>query len=758
MTEKLAPRAVPEVTVSMPAYNAGRYIRQALESVLSQEEIELEIVVVDDASTDDTASIVEGIVDPRLRLVRQAANRGTAACHNVVLGLAAAPVVAHVDADDVLLPGALRKLVDAVTADPRVAQAHCHFLDIDAHGRLHRRRLRERLSAFEAKRRPPIDYRRRLPTSAGIINHLRTYRADVLRELGGFDERLRHGVDYDMALRILERYEIALVPEYLYCWRNHSGSTTARMSPLRHWRIRYEIRRRAIREGKVTYWDRPELHLRPVLRELARARRGAITAPLRRAVRRLLPVLRWLVFRPIETFGYRTALAATRLLPFDRLFESTPAADPPRGALAYFFGGFPILSETFIQREVEALEAAGVPVVLLALEARGRRDFDDRAARLMRRTYYLEAPDAARRRAARRLLLRHPLRYLACRAFVTSRVHADRKTARRDAEVFRSAVRLAVELRRRRIAHLHSPWANRHAFVAIVAAALAKIPYSVQARAYDVHREGHLALEDKLAHAAFVITNTRYNAEILQGRLPRHRRPPLHVIHNGVDLAEFPAAPPPFHEPGECRLLLVGRLVEQKGIEYLLQACSILAAQGRRFSCAVVGGRTPTEINHGVQLRKLARSLGLDEVVTFVGSRAADQVLEFYAAADVVVLPAVICESGARDVTPNVLLEAMAMRRPVVSTAITGIPELVEHEVTGLLVPPRDAEALAAAIARIMDAPDLGRRYGENGRARVETLFDIRKNIAAYRALFTPRVGTAEPPRPDRASAASRVA
>jgi glycosyltransferase involved in cell wall biosynthesis len=319
-------------------------------------------------------------------------------------------------------------------------------------------------------------------------------------------------------------------------------------------------------------------------------------------------------------------------------------------------------------------------------------------------------------------------------------------------------LRLAVALRAHGVAHLHSPWANRHAFVAMIAVALAKIPYSVQARAYDVHREAALALDDKLAHAAFVITNPRYNAEILRPRLPRARRPPLHVIHNGIDLGEFPAAPPPFGAPGRCRLLFVGRLVEQKGIEYLLRACRTLAAAGRSFSCTVVGDRTATQIHHGIHLRKLVRSLGLEEVVAFVGPRPADQVVGLYASADLVVLPCVVCADGSRDVTPNVLLEAMAMCRPVVSTAITGIPVIVVHEETGLLVPPRDAEALAAAIARIMDAPALGRELGNNGRARVEALFDVGRNIAAYRALFTPRVGTPASPPLHRASAGFRAA
>src|SRR5437879_11278438 len=117
---------MPELTVAMPAYNTGRYIGEAIESVLRQEGVDFELVVVDDGSADDTVRVVRGFPSPRIRLIENGARRGIAHCHNVVLERSTAPFLAHVDSDDLILPGALRKLVAAVRSAPRVGQAYCH--------------------------------------------------------------------------------------------------------------------------------------------------------------------------------------------------------------------------------------------------------------------------------------------------------------------------------------------------------------------------------------------------------------------------------------------------------------------------------------------------------------------------------------------------------------------------------------------------------------------------------------------------------
>jgi len=409
-----------------------------------------------------------------------------------------------------------------------------------------------------------------------------------------------------------------------------------------------------------------------------------------------------------------------------------PSAD---ARLAYYHHAFPVLSETFIQREVAALREAGMAVDVLAHEAHGAASFDETARALQATTRYLPIPTA---RPAGLLALagRHPLRLLNTRLYLAARQHTPRKTLRRDRILFHRVVQLATALRDGGYARVHSPWASPDATVAMLAARLADVGYSVQARASDIHRRGaEHGRAERLVHADVVITNTRYNQAHLARMAPG--APLARVIHNGLDLRRFTPSPPPTAEPP--RLLFVGRLSEPKGLEDLLQACARLRDAGAPFVCELVGARVAGEVDHYLTLRRLHRRLGLGELVRFVGPLPFAAVIERYRAADLVVLPAIEARDGRREVMPNVLLEAMAMERPVVGTRLGGIAELVEDGVSGLLVPPRNPVALAAALSRLLADPTLRRRLALAGRARVEERFDIARNIAAYVALFRGR-------------------
>ena len=119
-------------------------------------------------------------------------------------------------------------------------------------------------------------------------------------------------------------------------------------------------------------------------------------------------------------------------------------------------------------------------------------------------------------------------------------------------------------------------------------------------------------------------------------------------------------------------------------------------------------------MNYYVELKKLHRRLQLEDCVFFPGTQRFEQVLEKYREADIFILPSVIAEDGSRDITPNVLIEAMAMKIPVISTTVTGIPEIVENEVSGILVPPNDENALAEAIIKLIHDSNLRNELGEN--------------------------------------------
>lgn len=731
--------ATPEVTVAMPARNAARFIGQAIESVLGQRDVALELIVVDDHSDDDTAKVAESFRDPRLTVLRNDRRRGIAGCHNTILRMSRARYVAHVDADDFLLPGALGKMIDALRRDPNAGQAHCYFFDVDTHGRMTRDSFAKRWTAFRRNRTPTLDYRKALMMGS-VANGLRTFPRRVLEELGGFDERLPYGVDYDMAVRIVDRFAIKVVPEFLYGRRVHDTNTTGslRFTRYRLWAIKYVIRRRLVREGRVSFLSGSQFDLYSFLHgRTAMAVREARPAAAARA-RRVWMSLRWRVLAPLAAAAFRAARRRLSWWPLAwSRAEPRPVAAHAR-RVAYWVRLFPALSETFIQREVAALINLGLPVEVIAEETHGAEHFDAQARWLMERTHYLGAPDRdAPNPHFRTFLRRRPLRLLNAFCYLAFRRHTAHDAFAPDRATWLRALGLAGELHKRGVTHVHSPWATNDALVALLAARLVGARYTVQARASDLHKDvQQFGLSERLGRAELIITNARYNEPVIRSKLPPGIAKPIHTIYEGVDLTRLRPAARVRH-PGQAPLVLcVARLVEPKGLEYLLHACRMLRDEGRSVRCEIVGGRNALEMNYYIALKKLHRTLSLESDVLFSGPRSFDRVLEKFAEADVYTLPAVQAADGRRDVTPNTLIEAMAMKLPIVSTRSGAIPELIEDGVTGLLVPSRDAEALAQAIGRLLDDEVLRTTLGEAARRRVEERFDIAKNVESYASLF----------------------
>jgi glycosyltransferase involved in cell wall biosynthesis len=180
-------------------------------------------------------------------------------------------------------------------------------------------------------------------------------------------------------------------------------------------------------------------------------------------------------------------------------------------------------------------------------------------------------------------------------------------------------------------------------------------------------------------------------------------------------------------------ILSVGQLSERKGFVPLIQACRRLKDQGYDMVCHIVGKGPQYQ-----ELNDLIQELELTDTVTLCGALPHEAVIEKNDQATLFCLPCVMSKEGNLDGIPNVLPEAMAMQRPVISTTLSGIPELVDHEVNGLLVPAGDVDALVAAIARLLDDPALCQRLGKNGRQTVLEKFDIRRNIKRFAATLWP--------------------
>ncbi|MFH1114494.1 MAG: glycosyltransferase family 4 protein [Pseudomonadota bacterium] len=286
------------------------------------------------------------------------------------------------------------------------------------------------------------------------------------------------------------------------------------------------------------------------------------------------------------------------------------------------------------------------------------------------------------------------------------------------------ATTLARRFEERGIEHIHAPWASGPATAAWVASRLTGIPFSFTARAWDIYPPD-ACLPDKLRDAAFVRSETRRNIEYLKG-IGGAGAAEIHLTYNGVPLEAYHEAPVPMKPP--YNLLALGRFVGKKGYDYLLHACKLLADSGLDFHLTLAGDGPKAR-----QLKRLTRRLGLSERVSFPGFVRYDQVSELFRGTDVFVMPSVVHSSGDRDGIPTVIMEALLHRVPVIATDVSGISEVIENGTTGLLIPEKDAQAIAAAVRRMVEDRDAALRTAELGKARVLEQFDPVKN---HRRVF----------------------
>jgi glycosyltransferase involved in cell wall biosynthesis len=433
--------------------------------------------------------------------------------------------------------------------------------------------------------------------------------------------------------------------------------------------------------------------------------------------------------------------------------DARPSSPPGTGVngtparVGYYLWRYPLLSETFIRREITALRNAGLRVMVLA-DAPG--DLSDVASDAslsddVRFLFPLSAKEVVIQTLRAALLQPITAARLLFFVFVT-RYDRDKSLAV-DLKIFAKASCVAARMRAAGVDHLHAPWASTNAFILLIASRLLGVPFSVQARAHDLHRsDAAFALRQKFKHARFVVASTRYTEREIRPLVSASEQSKVHCIHNGIDLSAFDATRSASPERQSIRILCVARLIEPKGLTILLQACGALRDRGVDFRCEIIGGpEEPLYTAYRVKLGVLHRQLRLENTVCFRGALPFREVMNAYRQADIFVLPCVVARNGSKDITPNALIEAMAMRLPVISTDITGIPEIVSNEETGILVASGDTNALQAAMLRLIENAELRSRLGSAARKAVEQRFDVIRSALAYAALFGVSGGGKEP-------------
>jgi glycosyltransferase involved in cell wall biosynthesis len=227
------------------------------------------------------------------------------------------------------------------------------------------------------------------------------------------------------------------------------------------------------------------------------------------------------------------------------------------------------------------------------------------------------------------------------------------------------------------------------------------------------------------------VTCTQYNLEYLRRLCPDLARERIQLVHHGVDATAYARTDAGVHDEAPPLVLAAGRLIHKKGFDVLVAACGLLRDRGVTFRCRIVGDG-PLRAS----LARAIRNASLDGVVELPGWLPADRLAVMLSGAAAFVAPSRISARGDRDGIPNVVLEAMAARRPVVGTDVSGIPEAVVNGVTGWLVPAEDTASLADALHQILAGPLASREMGEAGRRRVLTHFDLTSSSRRLAELF----------------------
>lgn len=420
---------------------------------------------------------------------------------------------------------------------------------------------------------------------------------------------------------------------------------------------------------------------------------------------------------------------------------------PDTPTLGYVLKGYPRISELFIASEVYRLEQLGITLGLYVLKPPDEAGQHPVVGRIKAAVSYAPATESLGRsrllpwlrRNARpflgpmaRLARHHPVRLArAARAAGTQSLRARRGWRPRSIYVkeFLQACWLADAVTRAGgVRQLHAHFAHGTTTVAWLASMMLEVPFSFTGHAKDIYRESLNPaglLVRKMRAARSVVTCTSANVKHLRAIAPGA---PVHLAYHGLNadfsrlLAEAPPGSPgsPPSPGSRLRVVSVGRLVRKKGFDVLVEAIALLRAEGLDLELVIAG----EEGDQSSAVRRLVTQRGLEDTVSFRGPLDQSELLGEYRRATLFALACRVDEDGDRDGIPNVLVEAMASGLAVVSTRISGIPELITDAETGLLVGPEDPLALAAAISRLATDPDLRHRLAAAGAKRVREDFD----------------------------------
>lgn len=401
--------------------------------------------------------------------------------------------------------------------------------------------------------------------------------------------------------------------------------------------------------------------------------------------------------------------------------------DSPRDrtVLAMVLKGYPRISETFISNEIRLLEKMGFDIHIVSMR-QPRESFSHRSIREIRAgvTYLPESmvsglPSLLWHTLA--CMVERPRRFFSGLKLMASRFALAPKK-HTWLKHWMQACFMVRKTKSMGLAHVHCHFAHTPTTVGMYAAHLEGVPFSFTAHAKDIYTQDPRRIEDKIERAKFVVTCTKYNETHLSGIAPGGK--PIHCVYHGINLSLFDPkgrsteARPPY------TIMTVARFVPKKGLDTVLKAIRLLRDRGLDVRYVLAGdGADKARVEGWI------REFGLEDVTEMTGTITHDDVIEHYRKAHLFVLGCRLAEDGDRDGIPNVVAESMAIGVPVAATDVSGVPELVEHEKTGLLCGPDDPEALADNMQRLLADDELRARVIPAAREKVLAVFDNEKLI-----------------------------
>lgn len=389
--------------------------------------------------------------------------------------------------------------------------------------------------------------------------------------------------------------------------------------------------------------------------------------------------------------------------------------------IGYLVRMYPRFSQTFIVNEIREHERQGLDVNIISIRLPNEGLFHESVCRVKARAHYIPSTSRGNfRKFARshwRLIRQSPGNYW--RALKTLRSDAQAEWAD-----FGRAVHVLRWAKDRGVDHVHVHFGTSEATVALLAHQLRGLSYSLTLHAFDIFRDNvdRGLLAKKINASRFTVTVSDFNRRFLVENLPGVDRNKIRVHYNGIDLRRFT----PTEDARENLTIFgLGRLKEKKGFIHLVRAVAHLHREGLKVTCRIAG-----DGEEKGRLRKEIDRAGLNSHVELLGEVGEERVRKLMQQSSCFVLPCVQAKDGNVDALPTVLLEALASGCPVVSTRLSGIPEIVEDGVSGLLVEPGDDKALASAMRQVLSDPEQASSFARAGRNRAEERFDARRNVA----------------------------